>query len=173
MDTAFDWDKVGSLIPVPWLKGCIKLMNKEACTSTQRPYLSSTVDLTKYNDHLLPGGTHKRQFQFNWMGDFKRVELTPRLWECAHWIRIRCSSMTSPPDPGCLRYLTPRKWVQAVTDGLEPITLLMMQRDTPREGGRRDWSRAWTQTAPGAKTQMLLLMAASPASLQKRKSCQH
>lgn len=48
-----------------------------------------------------------------------------------------------------------------------------MQRDTPREGGSREASRACTQTAPGAKTQMLLLMAASPIGLLKRKPCQH
>lgn len=36
----------------------------------------------------------------------------------------------------------------------------MMQRDTPREGGRREGRRAWTQAAPGAKTQLLLLLMA-------------
>lgn len=32
----------------------------------------------------------------------------------------------------------------------------MMQSDTPIEGGRREGSRAGTQAAPGAKTQLLM-----------------
>lgn len=37
-----------------------------------------------------------------------------------------------------------------MTDG--PQLGLMMQRDTPREGGRSEGSGAWTQAAPEAKT---------------------
>lgn len=54
-----------------------------------------------------------------------------------------------------------------MTDGSEPGVGLMMQCDTPREGGRRVGSRAWTQAAPGAKTQLLLLMAGSDRACQR------
>lgn len=93
----------GSFIPAAWLKGLLGLINKRAHPSLQRRYFTFTRDTKITRSQLEP-----KQVQFYWTGDFKRLELTPGLRKRVHWIRIRCSSATSPPDPGCLGYLTPR-----------------------------------------------------------------
>lgn len=120
----------GSFIPAAWLKGLLGLINKRAHPSLQRRYFTFTRDTKITRSQLEP-----KQVQFYWTGDFKRLELTPGLRKRVHWIRIRCSSATSPPDPGCLGYLTPRSecklWRMAGSSG-------WWCSDTPREGGREE-----------------------------------
>lgn len=98
-------------------------LTERSSRANQREDPSITTKILLYKDLCEPAEPSKQVR----MGDLKRLELTPEQQFIGSGSDVPAAS---PPDPGRLGYLS------AGRDGW-----LMMQRDTPREGGGRGGER--------------------------------